>query len=544
MPAFNRRTVSESVPILAALSMAFVAYLVVAPALRWLSLDDYLLVYGTPMRPWPTFLGALRDGGGGSLSTHRLLCYPFIGYVGGWLGPAAAHALQGGLHLVCAAVFYALLRRLRWAPAPAALATAGFAVAPWASEPVFWWSAVCTILSTLFVLLAAHAYVSWSRSDYRSRLVLLTCIGCAFVSLLLYELWLAGYILFVAIEMWLTRANLEAHATSRVRSIVLAVKRSWPLSVPYLVWVIIFMLTYRAAVHRPQFDAVRVPIVLASIHLRAYHWFAGTPWVSALGAGSELPPWALAVAAAAGVLMFRAVVGPSRDRVAAANIESSGAEREPLVSVTRVPLLEVLWLSWGMFLASRLVFVFQGGVATHTRHNYGAAIGVAMAGAGVVTWLQSIRPSKTLHLALGLTAAATLLVCTITTAGLGVQYREMAKAEELTYEVAAASWSSGEPDSTIVVVGQPEVARGEAAYFPEESGVGLERRLRLSDSGVHAYIVPSADVDGEYLNFIVDRRPRGNQVLMRLQIRRTTVLIWRRGHLERLTSSPFRTVNG
>jgi hypothetical protein len=526
-------------PIAAALMLTALAYLFPSPGLGWLS-DDYSLVFGTAIRPWPTLGEALRVGGEGDLSVHRLLCYPFIGYIAGSLGAPGAHIFQAGLHLLCAFLCYMLLRRLRWAAAPAALATAGFGVAPWISQPVFWWSAVCTIVSTIFVLLAVHAYVSWRRSDNSRFLPLFACLGFAFTSLLLYELWLAGFVLFWTVEAYLQRIERPMESNSWPRSIVTAIKKSWPVLAPYAVWAVLFWLTYHGSVHQPNVSLKRIAIVFFSIHLRAYHWFTDTPWITGLRDGVKSLATMPGTVTIAALLAIVAWLKMSRESASSQVASGSGYEDSPVVSSAGIRMAEALFLAWGVFLASRLVFILQGGMATHTRHNYGAAFGAAMAGVALLTWLQSRQRKRSIRKVLEISGATIVLGWAITTAGIGSQYRRTAVAEEETYQLLADTLPRLPPSASLVVVGGPTFTRGEMPYFSESSGIWLEKRLLPLRPDIHAFVVASIELDRETFSMTVDR-PRLGGTHVRLPISRAYLFYWCNGRLVKAASLPVRT---
>jgi hypothetical protein len=530
----------KHLPIAAALMLTALAYLVPSPELGWLS-DDYTLVFGTALRPWPTLGEALRIGGQGALSVHRPLCYPLIGYIAGWLGTPWAHVLQAGFHLLCAFVCYLLLRRLRWATAPAALATAGFGVAPWISQPVFWWSAVCTIVSSILVLLAVHAYVSWRRGNSRRPLPLLACLVFAFTSLLLYELWLAGFVLFWTVEAYLQRIERPTESNSWPRSILLAVRHSWPVLTPYFVWAVIFRLTYHGSIHQPHVSLVRIPLVLFSIHLRVYHWLADTPWVTGLRNGME------ALATKQGIITLAALLATivwfkiSHEPASSRVVSDPSCDSAPVVFSGGVPLAETLFLAWGIFLASRLVFVLQGGIATHTRHNYGAAIGAAIAGVAVLIWLQTLQPKRTARNVLEMLAAVILLGFAITTAGIGFQYRSTAAAEEETYQLLAGALPRLPRAATLIVISGPTFGRGEMPYFGESNGIWLENRLLALRPDIHAFVVASIELDGRTISMTVDRPRLGGRALVRLPISEANLFYWCNGRLVEAGSQVIRT---
>ena len=71
------------------------------------------------------------------------------------------------------------------------------------SEAVYWWSAATTIWATILVLGAAHCLISWQDSN--SKRWIFAYAGLVFLSLVMYELWLGGFIFF-AVLVWYYRA--------------------------------------------------------------------------------------------------------------------------------------------------------------------------------------------------------------------------------------------------------------------------------------------------------------------------------------------------
>ena len=211
---------------LSVLSIALLTLAAFLPNLAalWTS-DDYVLVhgiYGTPVR---SFIQALSRTTDGNLTPHRALTYWFIGR-GGSAGPAAAHALALALHFTNTCIFGALVWRLFRSPTLAFLASAWFCVAPWISQPVIWWSSVCTIASTICLLTAAHFFLSSFCPTERARRfgwIFLAWIA-AFIGLLLYDLWLAGFLLFVGVALLAAKEWRE-----RIVSLCL-------MAIPFLIW--------------------------------------------------------------------------------------------------------------------------------------------------------------------------------------------------------------------------------------------------------------------------------------------------------------------
>jgi hypothetical protein len=132
-----------------------------------------------------------------------------LGFASMWLGVQlfgsdyAAHAWSDvALHAAVALALFALLRRLRIAPWPAALATLAFALHPAATGPALWWSARFDLLATLFVLLALVAAVEYR--DHGDRRWLAAALLAALAAMLSKEIGLVA--VAAAGVLWLRQA--------------------------------------------------------------------------------------------------------------------------------------------------------------------------------------------------------------------------------------------------------------------------------------------------------------------------------------------------
>ncbi len=496
---------------------------------HWFS-DDYGLVYGLEGRPVPSISEALRQGGGGKLSIHRLLCYPFIGYVGGALGPHLGGLLQVGLHLLVAWLLGLLLLRLDWPPASSALAVALFAVSPWSTQPVVWWSAVCTVVSTVLLMCAAHAYVSWSMSERRSWWWLASALLCMQVALTFYELWLAAYPLFVGLELYRRRGYRADQKAAWRNDTWAALAHSSIMLIPSLVYVTFFVLVGHGATHSPSFSLSRVPVVLLSIHLRVYHWFADTPWVLALDKGLTTLRSGPGASVLLALILVSVLILRQRQRV----------NRSLASANATIPVAAAMLLSWGWFLGSRLVFLAQAGVATHTRHNYGAAIAAAIAFAALHNYASHFVRSGPLGRGLLSTSSILVLgVLSLTTMGIAQESERNSRAEQDTFEQVLPAALSGDVGSTVLVVGTPNPRRTELAYYSEEQGVWLNYRLKKAAPGTSAYVLDDVTRDGDRWVFTTTRRrdSSAGQNRIQLPLEKTLIFRWVDGRLERDQSS-------
>jgi hypothetical protein len=168
--------------------------------------DDYFQLALTRLigSPWPLFAHDHFPVPG---SVFRPL-----GFASMWLGVQwfgtdyALHAWSDvALHAAVALALSALLRQLRIATLPAALATLAFALHPAAAGPALWWSARFDVLATLFVLLALVAAVRYR--DGGNRAWLAAALLAALAAMLSKEI---GLVAVAATGMlWLRQALTE-----------------------------------------------------------------------------------------------------------------------------------------------------------------------------------------------------------------------------------------------------------------------------------------------------------------------------------------------
>jgi hypothetical protein len=369
--------------------------------------DDYHDVYGLPTRPIPTFYQMICDAGLGVELDHptieRILALPFCGYLGLWLGPVGCHLLMGLMHLGVGAMFYALLRQLAWSSSEAAWAAALFLVSPWINEPVFWWTAsTLATPCTLLGLAAAMVYLRSSRGGGLLRLssTLLITFACN----CWYELWLGLPILFLGLEIYQRRHDADRAGHRLIESL----RQCWPTFLSGLLWAFLAHLSF--PFRHPWFPPRRWIPVFLSLQLRVYNWIAGTPWRSALhdGLATLVTP--------VGILLLLLTAG------AVALYLTATPQLED--DSTPIPLLPALLLGWMWFMSARVILLLQGGIDLDTRHNYPANMGCMLAFVAVFSALRRRfgLGEWTTRLILG----TTLLVCMITTAGIGKQYIEIA----------------------------------------------------------------------------------------------------------------------
>src|SRR5579872_5438862 len=185
--------------------LLLVTMIVLSPSLwaTWKS-DDYVTVYGVYGNSIKTFTDALAHATSGLITAHRIFLFWFLG-IGGILGPIVAHALAVGLHALCVVLFCGLIWRLFHSFLLSVIATSWFALAPWIGEPELWWSAVCTTVSSILMLIAAHSFISsLVTKGAHSIAWSITSFVTIFLALCFYDLWIPG--LFVFWGIWILRA--------------------------------------------------------------------------------------------------------------------------------------------------------------------------------------------------------------------------------------------------------------------------------------------------------------------------------------------------
>lgn len=205
----------------------------------WLS-DDYQSVYETPLRNVPTFHEMIRDVGFGNYQSRpsvvRTPSMAMVGVLGYKLGPRWCHVIQGGLHLLCGVLFLLLLRSLRWPSGLSYLAVSIFLTSAWITESVYWWMASNSVLSTIFILVAALSYLRWTRGAGYSRVkYLLIALFCIFAGLCCYEIWLPCFLLFLGIEIYIRCA--QQGSSLNLGTVKSSVKSCWPTLILAALWI-------------------------------------------------------------------------------------------------------------------------------------------------------------------------------------------------------------------------------------------------------------------------------------------------------------------
>jgi tetratricopeptide (TPR) repeat protein len=137
------------------------------------------------------------------------------------LEPAGHHATSVLLHAVNAALLYAWLWRTTGAAGRAAMATALFALHPLRVESVVWVAERKDLVSTLFWLLALHAWVGWTRR--RSRVAWSAALAAFVVGLTSKSMLVTLPFTLLLVDVWPLR-RLPAAASLRAAAPLLAEK--------------------------------------------------------------------------------------------------------------------------------------------------------------------------------------------------------------------------------------------------------------------------------------------------------------------------------
>jgi hypothetical protein len=487
----------ESIVILLLLTIA--AFL---PSLAstWTS-DDYALVYGIFGNPVLSFTEALARSHQGAITAHRLLTYWFIG-TGGIFGPPVAHGLALVIHFLCAWLFGVLVWRLFGSPMVAFLASAWFAPAPWISQPVLWWSAICTILSTICLLTAAHFFLR----SFSTRWSIVMAWLSTFAGLCFYDLWIAGFLLFVGIGLVVHQNANELQRAAVWRRRVLHIAA---MAIPFLLWFgLVGIIGPRTgAEEKVAFSLERLPVVFASIHLRVANWFIGPDWLALWRMGIDawadpLSAFSFVVSFGLLILIFARFATKSNPSVAPNGtsdplIANNQSRKE--LSSARFPW-PVLFCAWMIFLASRLAIVLQGGTALHSRLNYGAATAVALAAAALAswTWHRWCKRSSLLRWSSVVGAIASIALMTLATSGRARHMALSSTAEAYTITMLDQELSKHPEIRSVTIIGTPVPDIGELGYFSEENGLWLRAVLRNIGHAVDVRVIRHKDVGGTH----------------------------------------------
>jgi hypothetical protein len=434
------------------------------------SYDDYGQVYGIYGNPIKSFAEGLSRSDNGLITPHRLLMYWFIGRGGSW-GPTFAHVLALVIHIVCGLLFGALLWRLFRSPSLVVLSSAWFALAPWVSQPVLWWSAVCTMVSTFFILIAAHFFLTGFKELSLSHFAWLFMASlAAFIALCFYDLWVAGFLLFFGMVFSIAlETDYSPWTALRRHAGYLAV-----MAVPFLLWgVSVAIIGLEGHPTGVLLTLDRLPIVLASIHLRVVNWFFGPDWLTLWKMGLEAltsPVSGLPFALGA-ILIVAAFATRATTPTHGVPVENS-IPSPPLIAQRtckacpgcRFPW-SALFFAWMIFLASRLALVSWGAVSLQSRFNYGAGMAVALAAAATArwAWYRWCESSCLLRSAATFLTCGSILLMTLATAGQARHMALMSQAEAYTLAFLHRA-SATQPQCGITIVGAPVPNVGELKY--------------------------------------------------------------------------------
>ena len=263
------------VPSLALFLLTIAAYMSTFASL-W-TIDDYFQVYGIYGNQVRSFVEGLSRSDQGTITPHRLLMYWSIG-VGGLIGPVAAHTLALAMHFICSLLFGGLVWRLFRSSMLTFLASGWFILAPWITQPVLWWSAVGTTISTIFQLMAAHFFINIFFAGTLARRLgwLVMAWLVAFLGLCFYDLWIAGFLLFVGIALALP-PNSEADGAAGWRMRIAYVAA---MAVPYFLWcgLVGVIGPQEGQADRLAISLKQFPLLLGLVHLRMTDWIRGPDW--------------------------------------------------------------------------------------------------------------------------------------------------------------------------------------------------------------------------------------------------------------------------
>ena len=297
-----------------------------------------------------------------------------------------------------------------------------------------------------------------------------------FLSLVLYESWLGGFIFFAVLD-WYYRTAVDGNPKSASRESARKIRASFwrfgKIAAPFLLYVVLYWIAPSSdASDRVDLRLPKIPFSIAMVHLRALQWPLDTQWCwTFLNAGTAFhsAPGLFCLALEIAVLGL---------------LGYAWIRRFPQTDLTPrdASIWSSLLLGWSIFLGSRIALVFQGFIGRYdTRENYAASMGIAVA---IVALLSSLIRSKfigrRLYISVGVAMLAIVFVLGWTSAGIGVHYVRTARAEAETI-LEISEWISAKPDEwsgrTIVVAADANaISHGtiELAYFNEHDGYWLD----------------------------------------------------------------------
>lgn len=205
--------------------------------------------------------------------------------------------------------------------------------------------------------------------------------GFVLLSLVTYELWLGGFLFFIALDWYRRRVSARALTTPWMW-------RYGGIAAPFLIFAALFTTSAEQAFHSM--------------------------------------PGVLILAAEAVVL---ALLSVSWVRGA---LCTTGSQIE--IAQARVPVWESLVLAWSLLLGSRIVLILQQSISRFdTRLAYGASMGIAVAGVALVSGAIHHRlVGVRLRAMAGPMVLVVVLVLGWASAGVGVHYANSSQAEAQT----------------------------------------------------------------------------------------------------------------
>jgi tetratricopeptide (TPR) repeat protein len=209
--------------------------------------------------------------------------------------PDVMHVTNVLLHAANTLLLLAWLYRTTGAAGRSALVAALFALHPLHVESVAWITERKDVLSTLFLLLALHAYTGWIRKPSGGRyaaLILWFVLG-----LLAKPMLVTLPVLLVACDVWpFQRLSLAARGPTARRQWASALREKWALLMVAVAGAALVVVTQRGAMALAEFVPFGMrlgnAIVSAVIYLRQTIWPAGLAVLYAYP--ESIPAWQIA----------------------------------------------------------------------------------------------------------------------------------------------------------------------------------------------------------------------------------------------------------
>jgi hypothetical protein len=427
----------------------------------WFS-DDYMQVYGLHGEALPSFEESIREAGSGSLSVARTLSRVQMGHGGAWLGEFRAMVVRVAGHALNAFLLFLVLRRLTATRPVASGAALIFATAPWHTQAVVWWATIHLGFAITLLLLALLVYQWWLTHGAWWRLLLSQIL--VFASLMTYEQGLAAWLVFFGVALLQTTQPEDFKARRWVPALWRAFTISWPMLIPFALWVALYLLTFplESGARTPKAALDRNLVALASTHLRWFDSVFRIPWLDLWRQGMA----SITLFAAALMGLFA---------IAAMRLLGWRRAQDTAPRTGSVQLLLSLVLAYLLFAGFRLVFVMQGATSTETRNTYGANMGVALAIAAVAYFVLVSKLRRPAVYALVLTVFC--LASVVVTRGEAWHVARNVQDERLVFEKSVTALAGDPQADSLTVVVTKQLTNGEKDFYEEFDGGWLEYRL-------------------------------------------------------------------